>query len=164
MRLLQRLLLYGFWHCVFYERIHCSKIPPSFIQSTLVLFKVNGTENTDNTDESTEPVSATADTTSLCVGVFVTRQHVLTTSKCALATKKLQMKPQRLLPKPFTRRRRTSMSRDAITGKKRSLLFAPRRPSKTYMPQKYKGIAQILLIIQLYISDDLVRSCTALFT
>ena len=119
MRLLQRLLLYGFWHCVFYEHIHCSKIPPSFIQSTLVLFKVNGTENTDNTDadESTEPVSV-SDITSLCAGVFVTRQHVLTTSKCALATKKLQMKPQRLLPKPFTRRRRTSMSRDAITGKK----------------------------------------------
>ena len=119
MRLLQRILLYGFLHFVFYERIHCSKIPPSFIQSTLVLFKVNGTENTDNTDENTEAAD-----TSHCAGVFVTRQHVLTTSKCALATKKLQMKPQRLLPKPFTRRRRTSMSRDAITGKNRSSLYA----------------------------------------
>ena len=147
MRLLQRLLLYGFWHCVFYERIHCSKIPPSFIQSTLVLFKVNGTENTDNTDENTESVSAAADTTSLCVGVFVTRQHVLTTSKCALATKKLQMKPQRLLPKPFTRRRRTSMSRDAITGKKNEAFFLRRgglqkrtcRKNIRNRLQKYQG-------------------------
>ena len=146
MRLLQRLLLYGFWHCVFYERIHCSKIPPSFIQSTLVLFKVNGTENTDNTDENTEAVWA-ADTTSLCAGVFVTRQHVLTTSKCALATKKLQMKPQRLLPKPFTRRRRTSMSRDAITGKKNEAFFLRRgglqkrtcRKNIRNRLQKYQG-------------------------
>ena len=97
MRLFE-LLCFGY----FIFHVQC-KAPPSFIQSALVLFSKNGTENEENSTH--------------CAGIFVTRQHVLTTLQCALTTKKLQLAPQRILPKPFIRRRRTSMSFDAITGK-----------------------------------------------
>ena len=53
-------------------------------------------------------------------------EHVLTTSQCALKTKKLGLMPRRIFPTPSLRRGKASMSRDVITGK--SLFFRRSKP------------------------------------
>lgn len=103
--------------CILGSNLLQAKTPPTFIQSALVLF-VNNNNGSSTIIPLNEVNNATS---SKCGGIFVTRQHVLTTSQCALKTKKLGLMPRRIFPTPSLRRGRASMSRDVITGK--SLFF-----------------------------------------
>ena len=108
--------------CILGSNLLQAKTPPTFIQSALVLFV-----NNNNGSSTIIPLNEVNNATnSKCGGIFVTRQHVLTTSQCALKTKKLGLMPRRIFPTPSLRRGRASMSRDVITGK--SLFFRRSKP------------------------------------
>ena len=105
--------------CILASNLLQAKIPPTFIQSALVLFV-----NNNNGSSTIIPLNEVNNATSgKCGGIFVTRQHVLTTSQCALKTKKLGLMPRRIFPTPSLRRGRASMSRDVITGKSSHFFF-----------------------------------------
>ena len=121
--------------------------PPTFIQSALVLF-VNNNNGSSTIIPLNEVNNATS---SKCGGIFVTRQHVLTTSQCALKTKKLGLMPRRIFPTPSLRRGRASMSRDVITGK--SLFF---RRSKLIL------LVESITYLYTYLCTKIAQNCVVL--